>query len=186
MNFRIVIAACTSIGISWPIPSILVTSSERTRSSSPLIDMKSAGRQSLRALTEAQGSTSQQFARTFACSTRRSKQARDTGQGRSPTQSANLQQKIRHESESRIEKDRIPIAWTTAATTLSDEVRAFVGGSENESLGSFELIPDEQDGSSRSILARSRVRKGVIVECRRYAGSFRPLVAASALIQSPS
>jgi hypothetical protein len=155
-----------------PIPPRLVTSSGTTRITL-LISMKSAGRQSLRVLAEVQGSTSQQFARTFACSTRRFKQVKNAGQGRYPTQSANVQ----HETKPKIVKDRIPIAWTTAATTLSDEARAFIAGSENESLSSFEVIPDEQDGSSRSILARSRVRKGVIVECRRYVCLFRPLTS---------
>jgi len=144
--------------------------------------MRSAGRQSLRLLAETQGSTSQQFVRTFACSTRRSKQVKNVGRERYPPPSTGAQQ----ESKPKIPKDRIPIAWTTAATTLSDEARAFVAGSENESLSSFEVIPDEQDNSSQSILARSRVRKGVIVECRRYVCLPRPLDADSALMQSPS
>jgi hypothetical protein len=126
--------------------------------------MKSAGRRTLKILAEARGSPSAQHFRTFACSTGTSKQARNAGQGKPSNHSASLGQ----DTKSTAKVGRIPITWTTAATSLSDEARAFVSGSENESLSSFEIVPDEQDSPPQSILARSQVRKGVIVECRRY------------------
>ena len=63
--------------------------------------------------------------------------------------------------------NRTPIVWTMATTSYSEEARAFVSGPDAEHIDSFEVVPDEKEEPTMSILERSKVRRGVIVECRR-------------------
>ena len=63
--------------------------------------------------------------------------------------------------------DRVPIAWTTATTSYSQEANSFVSGNDNDTIDSFEVIADEKEELPTSLIARSKVRRGVIVECRR-------------------
>ena len=65
--------------------------------------------------------------------------------------------------------DRVPIAWTTATTSYSQEAKSFVSGNDNDTIDSFEVIADEKEELPTSLIARSKVRRGVIVECRRSA-----------------
>lgn len=63
--------------------------------------------------------------------------------------------------------NRAPIAWATATTFYSHEAKAFASGQNDETIDSYEVIPDEKEEPSPSLIARSKVKRGVIVECRR-------------------
>jgi hypothetical protein len=123
------------------------------------VNMKNSARRSVRLLVDATRSgvlPRRHAARTFVSTSSASRQEQSTRRT-SGANTVTATDKLK----------RAPIAWFTATTSYSEEAKAFVSGPDNEHIDSFEVIPDEKEEPTTSIIARSKVRRGIIVECRR-------------------